>query len=69
MAGYEPVTIESVCNAGVDAIEDAAGDLPLGRVELRGLPFLVGSDTPSQVRCFVDRPRRSRSSSAGRRGG
>ena len=53
MAGYEPVTIESVCNAGVDALEDAAGDLPLGRVELRGLPFLVGSDTPSKERCFV----------------
>ena len=53
MAGYEPVTIESVCNAGVDALEDAAGDLPLGRVELRGLPFLIGSDTPSKERCFV----------------
>jgi hypothetical protein len=53
MAGYEPVTIEAVCNAGVDALEDAAGDLPLGRVELRGLPFLVGSDTPSKERCFV----------------
>ena len=53
MAGYEPVTIEAVCNAGVDALEDAAGDLPLGRVELRGLPFLVGSDAPSKERCFV----------------
>ncbi len=53
MAGYEPVTLETVCNAGVDALEDAAGDLPLGQVTLRGLPFLIGSDTPSKERCFV----------------
>jgi hypothetical protein len=53
MAGYETVTLESVCNAGVEALEDAAGHLPLGQVTLRGLPFLIGSITPSKERCFV----------------
>ncbi|MET0166370.1 MAG: hypothetical protein ABW318_15365 [Vicinamibacterales bacterium] len=53
MAGYETVTLESVCNAGVEALQDAAGDLSLGQVTLRGLPFLIGSNTPSKERCFV----------------
>ncbi|MBV9208521.1 MAG: hypothetical protein JO037_24655, partial [Actinobacteria bacterium] len=32
---------------------DAPGDVPLGRVDLRGLPFLIGPEPPSAERCFV----------------
>jgi hypothetical protein len=48
MADFEPVDLRGVCNAGVDALEQAP--LDLGRVELRGLPFLIG---PARDRCFV----------------
>ena len=32
---------------------DEPGDVPLGRVDLRGLPFLIGSEPPAAERCFL----------------
>ena len=53
MASYEPVDLAGACNAGVEVLGDEPGDVPLGRVDLRGLPFLIGSEPPSAERCFV----------------
>ena len=53
MRGYEPVDLSAVCNAGVDALGDEPGDVPLGRADLRGLPFLIGPESPSKERCFL----------------
>jgi hypothetical protein len=53
MPSYEPVDLSAVCNAGVEVLGDAPGDIPLGRVSLRGLPFLIGSEPRSAERCFL----------------
>jgi hypothetical protein len=53
MPSYEPVDLSAACNAGVDVLGDEPGDVPLGRVDLRGLPFLIGSQPPSAQRCFL----------------
>ena len=53
MPSYEPVDLSTACNAGVDVLGDEPGDVPLGRVDLRGLPFLIGSEPPSAERCFL----------------
>ena len=53
MPSYEPVDLFAVCNAGVEVLGDEAGDVSLGRVELRGLPFLIGSEPPSAERCLL----------------
>ncbi len=53
MPSYEPVDLSDACNAGVEILGDAAGAAPLGRVDLRGLPFLIGPERPSAERCFV----------------
>ena len=53
MPGYEPVNLSAVCNAGVDALGGEPGNVPLGRVDLRGLPFLIGPEPPSAERCFL----------------
>ena len=53
MASYEPVDLSAVCNAGVDVLGGAPGDVPLGRASLRGLPFLIGSQPASARRCFL----------------
>src|SRR5215472_1602291 len=53
MPGYEPVDLSAACNAGVEVLGDEPGDVPLGRVELRGLPFLIGPEPPSAERCFL----------------
>jgi hypothetical protein len=53
MPGYEPVHLHSVCNQGVGVLGEAPGDPPLGRVDLRGLPFLIGTEQPDKDRCFV----------------
>src|SRR6516162_4990215 len=53
MPGYEPVDLSTACNAGVDVLGDEPGDVPLGRVDLRGLPFLIGSEPPCAERCFL----------------
>jgi hypothetical protein len=53
MPSYEPVDLSAACNAGVAVLGDEPGDVPLGRVDLRGLPFLIGSEPPSAERCFV----------------
>jgi hypothetical protein len=47
------LTWSGVCNAGVDVLGDEPGDAPLGRVDLRGLPFLIGPQAPSSERCFL----------------
>jgi hypothetical protein len=53
MPSYEPVDLSAACNAGVKDLGDEPGDVPLGRVDLRGLPFLIGSEPPSRSRCFL----------------
>ena len=53
MPSYEPVDLSAACNAGVDALGGELGDVPLGRVDLRGLPFLIGPEQPSPQRCFL----------------
>src|ERR1700724_1538332 len=53
MASYEPVDLSAVCNAGVEVLGDEPGDVRLGRVDLRGLPFVIGSEAPSAERCFL----------------
>ncbi len=53
MPGYEPVDLSAVCNAGVDALGGEPGNVPLGRVDLRGLPFLIGPERASPERCFL----------------
>src|SRR6202034_3780151 len=53
MPSYQPVDLSAACNAGVDVLGDEPGDVPLGRVDLRGLPFLIGSQPPSAQRCFL----------------
>src|ERR1039457_5709903 len=53
MPSYEPVDLSASCNAGVEVLGDEPGDVPLGRVGLRGLPYLIGSEPPAAVRCFL----------------
>ena len=53
MPSYEPVDLSAACNAGVDVLGDEPGDVPLGQVTLRGLPFLIGSQPPSAQQCFL----------------
>ena len=53
MPSYEPVDLSAACNAGVEVLGDEPGDVPLGRVDLRGLPFLIGPEPPSAERCFL----------------
>ena len=53
MPSYEPVDLSAASNAGVDVLGDEPGDVPLGRVDLRGLPFLIGPEPPSAERCFL----------------
>jgi hypothetical protein len=53
MPSYEPVDLSAFCNAGVEVIGEDPGDIPLGRVELRGLPFVIGSEPPSADRCLL----------------
>ena len=53
MPNYEPVDLSAACNAGVEVLGDEPGDVPLGRVDLRGLPFLIGSEPPSAEWCFL----------------
>ena len=50
MPSYQPVDLSAACNAGLDVLGDEPGDVPLGRVDLRGLPFLIGSQAPSAER-------------------
>ena len=45
MADYEPVPLDAVCNAGVDVFGDDTPNPPIGPVTLRGLPFVIGSET------------------------
>ncbi|MGI8868586.1 MAG: CehA/McbA family metallohydrolase [Mycobacteriales bacterium] len=56
MADYEAVDLRAAYNAGVDVLGErgVADDLPLGRVELRGLPFLIGPEPPASGRCFLE---------------
>ena len=53
MPSYEPVDLSAACNAGVAVLGGEPGDVRLGRVDLRGLPFLIGSEPPSAERCFL----------------
>jgi hypothetical protein len=45
--------MSAACNTGVEVLGDEPGDVPLGRVSLRGLPFLIGSEPASAKRCFL----------------
>jgi len=53
MPSYEPVDLSAACNAGAGVLGDEAGGARLGRVDLRGLPFLIGPEPASAERCFV----------------
>ena len=53
MPSYEPVDLSGICNAGVEVFGDEPGDVPLGRADLRGLPFLIGPEPVSAERCFL----------------
>jgi hypothetical protein len=53
MPSYEPVDLSGICNAGVEVLGDEPDDVPLGRVDLRGLPFLIGPEPPSAERCLL----------------
>jgi hypothetical protein len=53
MSSYQPVDLSAACNAGLDVLGDEPGDAPLGLVDLRGLPFLIGSPAASADRCFL----------------
>src|SRR5215470_19678646 len=53
MPSYEPVDLSAACNAGVAVLGAEPGDVRLGRVDLRGLPFLIGTEPPSAERCFL----------------
>src|SRR6202034_4878918 len=53
MPSYEPVDLSDACNAGVEVLGDEPGDVPLGGVVLRGLPFLIGPEPHSAERCFL----------------
>src|SRR5262249_47043409 len=45
--GYEPIPLTEHCNCGTEVLD---GTPPVGSVQLRGLPFIVG---PAPDRCFV----------------
>ncbi|HEY7433012.1 MAG TPA: hypothetical protein VH641_20005, partial [Streptosporangiaceae bacterium] len=53
MPSYEPVDLSAACNAGVEVLGGEPGDIPLGRVDLRGLPFLIGPEPPCAERCLL----------------
>ncbi len=53
MPGYEPVDLSAVCNAGVEVLGEDPGEPPLGRADLRGVPFLIGPESPAAQRCFL----------------
>jgi hypothetical protein len=53
MASYQPVDLSAVCNAGAEILGDEPSDVPFGKVELRGLPFLIGSEPPSKERFLL----------------
>jgi hypothetical protein len=53
MSSYQPVDLSALCTAGLDVLGDEAGDVPLGQVDLRGLPFLIGPEPRSADRCFL----------------
>jgi len=50
---YEPLDIFPLCNGGADLLESDA-DVELGRVTMRGLPFLVGgTEGQQESACFI----------------
>ena len=53
MPSYEPVDLSGACNAGTDVLGQEPGDVPIGRVDLRGLPFLIGAEPASAERCYL----------------
>jgi hypothetical protein len=53
MASYEPVDLSAACNAGTEVLGGEPGQVPLGKVNLRGLPFLIGPEPPAPQRCFL----------------
>jgi hypothetical protein len=59
MGDDQPVPLDAVCNAGVSVLGERGQpgergrDVPVGQVLLRGLPFLVGSESSDPERCFV----------------
>ena len=53
MPSYQPVDLSAACNAGLDVLGDEPGVVPLGRADLRGLPFLIGPEPSAGERCFL----------------
>ena len=50
MNDYEPLDLSRWCNAGLEALGEAA---PIGQQSFRGLPFLIGGSAPDEGRCFI----------------
>src|SRR5258708_5126892 len=53
MPSFERGDLSAACNAGVEVLGNEPADVPLGRGDLRGLPFLIGSEPPSAGRCLL----------------
>ena len=53
MTDYHPVSLDALCNAGVEVLGDLTHEPPLGRQALQGLPFQVGASEPRPERCFL----------------
>src|SRR5262245_4162073 len=53
MSGYQPLDLRSLCNAGIDLYQSGSQP-PTGLLTLRGLPFLIGGNSPDQKSCYVN---------------
>ena len=52
MQDYQPLDLSSWCNAGIEALGEGS-EAPVGLQSFRGLPFLVGGESPRQDRCLI----------------
>ena len=50
---YQPVSLDALCNAGVEALTDLTHEPPVGLQSFQGLPFQVGAPEPRPERCFL----------------
>ena len=53
MMDYQPVSLDALCNAGVEVLTDLTHEPPVGRQSFQGLPFQVGAPEPRPERCFL----------------
>ena len=53
MMDYQPVSLDALCNAGVEALTDLTHEPPVGLQSFQGLPFQVGAPEPRPECCFL----------------